>query len=86
MDEIDAALDKYNVIQISKFIYNLSKSIQCIIISLKDMFYYISDSLVGVYKDLNLQTSKTLTLDLTQYNDVENEEGNNEANEQEHEQ
>ncbi|KAK8812350.1 hypothetical protein WA158_007584 [Blastocystis sp. Blastoise] len=69
MDEIDAALDKYNVKQIGNYIVQLSKETQCIVISLKDMFYYLSDILVGVTKDIIKHSSLTFTLDLTQYND-----------------
>ena len=40
---------------------------QCIVISLKDMFYERSQSLVGICKDVGTNSSRTLTLDLTQY-------------------
>ena len=36
-------------------------------ISLKDMFYERSQSLVGICKDVGTNSSSTLTLDLTQY-------------------
>ena len=40
-------------------------------ISLKDMFYERSDSLVGICKDVGTNSSHTMTLDLKQY-DKEN--------------
>ena len=36
-------------------------------ISLKDAFYEKADALVGICKDINLQRSTSLTLDLTKY-------------------
>ena len=47
---------------------------QCIVISLKDMFYERSESLVGICKDVGTNSSRTLTLDLTQF-DKKEEEG-----------
>jgi structural maintenance of chromosome 1 len=46
---------------------------QCIVISLKDMFYERSQSLVGVCRDVPSGSSRTLTLDLTQYDKKEEE-------------
>lgn len=40
---------------------------QCIVISLKDMFYEHSQGLVGTYRDVGSNSSSTLTLDLTKY-------------------
>lgn len=40
---------------------------QCIVISLKDMFYERSQSLVGICKDVGSNSSRTMTLDLTKY-------------------
>lgn len=47
---------------------------QCIVISLKDMFYERSQSLVGICKDVGTNSSRTLTLDLTQYDRRKEEE------------
>ena len=47
---------------------------QCIVISLKDMFYERSQSLVGICKDVGTNSSRTLTLDLTQYDKRKQEE------------
>lgn len=65
LDEVDAALDNVNVNKVSNFIANCG--VQCIVISLKDLFYEKADSLVGICKDIATQRSKSLTLDLTQF-------------------
>jgi structural maintenance of chromosome 1 len=68
MDEVDAALDNVNVSKVSSYISRRSsESFQCIVISLKDQFYSKADSIVGIYRDKKLNCSKTLTLDLTKY-------------------
>ncbi len=50
------------MIQICNYIKQRSKDFQCIVISLKDMFYENSDALIGVYKDVKTLSSKILTL------------------------
>lgn len=68
MDEVDAALDNINLRKVCNYISQRSKSdFQCIVISLKDMFFERSESLVGVCKDVAAGSSQTLTLDLTQF-------------------
>lgn len=68
MDEVDAALDNINLRKVCNYISQRSKSdFQCIVISLKDMFFERSESLVGVCKDVGAGSSRTLTLDLTQF-------------------
>jgi len=68
MDEVDAALDNINLRKVCNYIQRRSQTdFQCIVISLKDMFYERSDSLVGICKDVGTNSSRTLTLDLTQY-------------------
>ena len=68
MDEVDAALDNINLRKVCNYICQRSRTdFQCIVISLKDMFYEHSDHLIGIYRDLNTNSSNTLTLDLTQY-------------------
>lgn len=52
------------------------KPLQFIVISLKDAFYSKANSLVGVYRDNSACCSGTLTLDLTQY-----QEGQQDASE-----
>ena len=51
MDEIDAALDNHNVGQVAKYIRRKAQDIQCLIISLKDLSFSQSDSLVGILRD-----------------------------------
>lgn len=65
LDEVDAALDNVNVNKVSTYIANCD--FQCVVISLKDAFYEKADALVGICKDISLQRSKSLTLDLTKY-------------------
>mmetsp|Transcript_32041 Transcript_32041/g.78010 ORF Transcript_32041/g.78010 Transcript_32041/m.78010 type:complete len:1375 (-) Transcript_32041:665-4789(-) len=68
MDEVDAALDNINLRKVCNYIQQRSQTdFQCIVISLKDMFYERSESLVGICKDVGTNSSRTLTLDLTQY-------------------
>lgn len=72
MDEVDAALDNINLRKVCNYIQQRSQTdFQCIVISLKDMFYERSESLVGICKDVGTNSSRTLTLDLTQYDAME---------------
>ena len=68
MDEVDAALDNINVKKICNYIQKRSSSFQCIVISLKDIFFEHADSLVGVCKDASKFTSKIHTLSLKDFN------------------
>jgi len=68
MDEVDAALDNVNVLKVCNYIKQRSGGdLQCIVISLKDMFYELSESLIGICKDVGTSSSKTITLDLTKF-------------------
>ena len=68
MDEVDAALDNINLRKVCNYIRQRSQTdFQCIVISLKDMFYEHSQSLVGICRDVASNSSHTLTLDLTQF-------------------
>lgn len=67
LDEIDAALDNVNVKRVCNYIRQRSVDFQCIVISLKDMFYEQADALVGICRDVAGCTSRTLTLDLTHF-------------------
>jgi structural maintenance of chromosome 1 len=67
MDEVDAALDNVNVLKLCNYIRQRSKDFQCIVISLKDMFFEKSESLVGICRDAPTNSSRTLTLDLTKF-------------------
>ena len=73
MDEVDAALDNVNVLKVCNYIQRRSGDFQCIVISLKDMFYERSQALVGICKDVATTSSRTLTLDLTRFVDVQQE-------------
>jgi structural maintenance of chromosome 1 len=68
MDEIDAALDNVNLRKVCNYIKQRSQTdFQCIVISLKDMFYEHSQSLIGICKDIATNSSRTLSLDLTRF-------------------
>ncbi|KAJ3526473.1 hypothetical protein NM208_g11171 [Fusarium decemcellulare] len=68
LDEVDAALDNANVDKIKKYIQDHSgPGMQFIVISLKAGLFQDSDSLVGVYRDQEVNSSRTLTLDLRKY-------------------
>jgi structural maintenance of chromosome 1 len=72
MDEVDAALDNVNLRKVCNYIKQRSQSdFQCIVISLKDMLYEQSQSLVGICRDVSTNSSRTLTLDLTRYDEGE---------------
>mmetsp|Transcript_20777 Transcript_20777/g.31967 ORF Transcript_20777/g.31967 Transcript_20777/m.31967 type:complete len:297 (+) Transcript_20777:1241-2131(+) len=68
MDEVDAALDNINLRKVCNYIRQRSESdFQCIVISLKDIFYENSQSLVGICRDVGTNSSRTMTLDLTKF-------------------
>jgi structural maintenance of chromosome 1 len=63
MDEIDAALDNVNLRKVCNYIKQRSRTdFQCIVISLKDMFYEHSDKLVGICRDVATSSSRTCVL------------------------
>lgn len=66
LDEVDAALDNTNVAKIANYIRShASESFQFIVISLKGSLYERSNSLVGIYRDQDVNSSRTLTLDVS---------------------
>ncbi|KAG9245195.1 putative structural maintenance of chromosomes protein 1 [Calycina marina] len=68
LDEVDAALDNANVEKIRNYIReHAGPGMQFIVISLKTGLFQGSESLVGVYRDQEANSSKTLTLDLRKY-------------------
>ncbi|KAH7929959.1 RecF/RecN/SMC protein [Leucogyrophana mollusca] len=70
LDEVDAALDNTNVAKIANYIRSqASDSFQFVVISLKGSLYERGNSLVGIYRDQEVNSSRTLTLDLTQYDE-----------------
>lgn len=73
LDEVDAALDNANVQRLADYLRTLSsrRSCQLLVISLKPGLYEQADALVGVYRDPNLQCSRPLTLRLTDYDGVD---------------
>jgi structural maintenance of chromosome 1 len=68
LDEVDAALDNTNVLKLRRYLQSrCGDDFQVVVISLKSLFYEGAESLVGVYKDLKEESSKSCTLDLTKY-------------------
>jgi energy-coupling factor transporter ATP-binding protein EcfA2 len=63
LDEVDAALDNTNVGKIANYIReHASDTFQFIVISLKSTLYEKAQALVGIYRDQEVNSSKTLTL------------------------
>lgn len=68
LDEVDAALDNSNVNKIANYISkHANPEFQFIVISLKNALFERSDALVGIYRDQDENSSRTLTLDLRTY-------------------
>ena len=68
LDEVDAALDNTNVIKIASYIReHANDSFQFIVISLKNTLYEKAESLVGIYRDQGINSSKTLSLKVYKY-------------------
>jgi structural maintenance of chromosome 1 len=66
LDEVDAALDNANVEKIKKYIReHAGPGMQFVVISLKTGLFQDSESLVGVYRDQEVNSSRTLTLDVS---------------------
>lgn len=66
LDEVDAALDNTNVERIKNYIReHAGPGMQFIVISLKTGLFQDSESLVGVYRDQEVNSSRTLTLDVS---------------------
>lgn len=66
LDEVDAALDNTNVERIKKYIReHAGPGMQFVVISLKTGLFQDSESLVGVYRDQEVNSSRTLTLDVS---------------------
>ena len=66
LDEVDAALDNTNVAKIANYIRSqASDTFQFIVISLKGSLYERGHSLVGIYRDQEVNSSRTLTLDVS---------------------
>lgn len=66
LDEVDAALDNTNVSMVASYIREHSTpDFQFIVISLKHTLYEKAQSLVGIYRDQDINSSKTMTLMVT---------------------
>ncbi|XP_076200388.1 structural maintenance of chromosomes protein 1B [Aptenodytes patagonicus] len=76
LDEIDAALDNTNIDKVSSFIREQAhEQLQMIVISLKEEFYSKADALIGVCPEHDdFMFSRVLTLDLTEYPDMDDQE------------
>lgn len=67
LDEVDAALDNTNVAKIANYIRSqASDQFQFVVISLKGSLYERGNSLVGIYRDQEVNSSRTLTLEVSQ--------------------
>ena len=65
LDEVDAALDNTNVAKVANYIRaHASDAFQFVVISLKGSLYEKGNSLVGIYRDQEVNSSRTLTLDV----------------------
>ncbi|PPQ70346.1 hypothetical protein CVT25_000126 [Psilocybe cyanescens] len=66
LDEVDAALDNTNVAKVANYIRaHASDTFQFVVISLKNSLYERGQSLVGIYRDQDVNSSRTLTLDVS---------------------
>jgi structural maintenance of chromosome 1 len=66
LDEVDAALDNANVAKLVGYIRrHAGRGMQFIVISLKAGLFEGSETLVGVMRDQGINSSKTLTLDVS---------------------
>lgn len=58
LDEIDASLDNTNIGKVASYIKERSENnFQCIVISLKEEFYYRADALIGIYPEVRLNAN-----------------------------
>jgi structural maintenance of chromosome 1 len=74
LDEVDAALDNANVTRIANYIKkSAGPNFQFIVISLKNSLFEKSDALVGIFREQRQNSSRTVTLDLREYPEEENE-------------
>ncbi|KAG8915652.1 Structural maintenance of chromosomes protein 1 [Tulasnella sp. 408] len=65
LNEVNAALDNTNVAKVAKYIQSqASDEFQFIVISLKCSLYEKSDSLIGVHRDQDVNSSRILTLNV----------------------
>ncbi|XP_056370598.1 structural maintenance of chromosomes protein 1B [Oenanthe melanoleuca] len=76
LDEIDAPLDNTNIDKVSRFIREQAhEQSQMIVISLKEEFFCKADALIGVCPEHDdIMFSQVLTLDLTEYQEEEEQD------------
>ncbi|XP_073506164.1 structural maintenance of chromosomes protein 1B isoform X2 [Phyllobates terribilis] len=75
LDEVDAALDNTNIGKVTHYIREQSREqFQMVVISLKEEFYSKAEALIGVCTVHEELSSHVLTLDLTMYEDEEEED------------
>ena len=67
LDEVDAALDHANVQKLAQYIRQHASSCQFIVVSLNAALFGQADSLFGVFKDKQGESSRVLSLDLSAY-------------------
>ena len=67
MDEPDASLDKLNLRSASIALREMASRSQIISVSLRDRFFEYADVLVGIYKDIDKQSSGVVTLNLKNF-------------------
>jgi structural maintenance of chromosome 1 len=67
LDEVDAALDNDNVAQVARYVREQSRTVQFIVISLKDTLYSHADALVGIARNQSTKSSVTYTFDLSPF-------------------
>merc|ERR1740138_139362 len=72
LDEVDAPFDRKNTNSLVAYLRKLD--FQCLVISLKDSFFQHSDSIVGIFKDKEIQSSGTLSLPLRKIHEAAGEE------------
>jgi structural maintenance of chromosome 1 len=67
LDEVDAALDNANVARVAGFVRKRAEEggVQFVVISLKGSLYERGQALVGVYRDQEVNSSRSLTLDVS---------------------
>lgn len=71
MDEVDAALDNINLLKVCNYVRRRSQTdFQCIVISLKDMFYQQCQAVIGTSRDVGTSSSRTRNLELTKFDGV----------------
>lgn len=69
LDEVDAALDRYNTEQLVNYVTRMKGNCQFLVATHKDQFYSASETLVGVHKEPSTNGSGSKTLDLRKYRD-----------------